>query len=84
MRFANFKNMFTSALRFKQILFLLFCSNLDEMIFHECVSFMESILDKSAGKQALEMFYTQPNGPGSCLILVLEFWFSVVTVILSL
>ncbi|XP_054720473.1 E3 ubiquitin-protein ligase UBR4-like [Uloborus diversus] len=33
-------------------------SDVDERILHECLKFMESLLDKSAGKKAMETFFT--------------------------
>lgn len=49
---------------FIKFVFFLF-SDVDEHILHECLKFMEGLLDKSAGKKAMETFFTDDSDNGN-------------------
>lgn len=42
-----------------------FFSDVDERILHECLKFMEGLLDKSAGKKAMETFFADDSDNGN-------------------
>lgn len=46
-----------------------YASDVDERILHECLKFMEGLLDKSAGKKAMESFFTDDSDNGMFLLL---------------
>lgn len=51
------------------LFFFFYASDVDERILHECLKFMEGLLDKSAGKKAMESFFTDDSDNGIFLLL---------------